>query len=240
MPPSVQSLGGALQHHLRDPRLPLLVCHLRRLCRAHPSRCPVHPIRPPPDRYEKDALVSILRYCHLPPHSPASFSAQLTTVGSYSPYSSGSRTLLPSLFLTSTSFSFSPIAGDPWDSGCPCSLSVEGALTVMDPNCSLSRNPPPPQHPVQCDSFIPVMTSSTLFVILFVASVTVRLSRSTISQARFNLARSKLSTLGHLVILSCMVGERPRASGIIDLLLDSGEGFHSSCLQPPNAALLQR
>ena len=124
----------------------------------------------------------------------------------------------------------------------------------MDPNCSLSWNPPPPRHPVQYDSFIPIMTSSTLFVILDIAfaplpalissaslaSVTVRLSRSTISQVRFNLARSKLSTLGHLVILSCMVGERPLSSGVIDLLLESGEGFFSSCLQPPNAALLQR
>ena len=76
--------------------------------------------------------------------------------------------------------------------------------------------------------------------IMSLASVTVRLSLSTISQARFNLACSKLSTLGHLVILSCIVGERPMSSSVIDLLLESGEGFCSLCLQPPNAVLLQR
>ena len=128
-------------------------------------------------------------------------------------------------------------------------LTLSGRCSrVMDQNCSLSWNLPPPRHPVQYDSFIPVITSSTFFVIIApllalissasLASVTVRPFRSTISQALFNLACSKLSTLGHLVILSCMVAECPLSSGVINLLLESGKRFCSSCLQPPNAALL--
>ena len=64
-----------------------------------------------------------------------------------------------------------------------------------------------------------------------------RCSRSIMLQARLNRSFSRLSTVGYLASFSCMVGERPRFSGHMDLLLGEGSLTH---LHLPAAAFLHK